>query len=275
MTRHAAPGFGVLFGILLLAPALPAQRHDIGFVLSLEGPWLADGQPLRKGQAVASGSRITLAADADFARNKRFFVSFVLANDSTRFRACDTRRSCDLPFVLPESLNAPTSLVSRISEAFALIFKDPERYAGVISRDGSGATQLPDGVIRLAAGQLAIGPLFQNITPGLYAIQFRHVESVSQQTWMMDFDWDGRRLSAPPPSGLQPGLYLVALYRTTANADPLGVEAWVLVDTPARYDRSSTAFREAASLAQSWAAGSDANDLASLKHAYLEYLSSH
>jgi hypothetical protein len=92
---------------------------------------------------------------------------------------------------------------------------------------------------------------------------------------MMDFDWDGRRLSAPPPSGLQPGLYLVALYRTTANADPLGVEAWVLVDTPARYDRSSTAFREAASLAQSWAAGSDANDLASLKHAYLEYLSSH
>ena len=91
----------VLVVILSFAQGLSAQKKPVGFVLSLDGQWLSDNQPIRRGQELLSGSVLSLSPATTMGAGRS--VVIILANGQRITHPCKTPQACR--FTLPVSLN--------------------------------------------------------------------------------------------------------------------------------------------------------------------------
>jgi hypothetical protein len=134
----------VLVVILSFAQTLSAQKKPVGFVLSFDGQWLADGQAIRRGQELLSGSVLSLSPATTMGAGRS--VVIILANGQRIIQPCKTPQACR--FTLPVSLNNTGTAFSRLADAFNLIFRQPDRYTSALSRAGRIKTpNLSDTVV--------------------------------------------------------------------------------------------------------------------------------
>jgi hypothetical protein len=265
----------VLLAVTLCAGPLHAQGRDVAFVVAVRGPWLVEGQPVKRGQRLQAGAHIWLSVAADFSVPASYSISVHTLDDQSIERICTSKDDCALKaFQLPATLVATLPFLSRLSAALQSLVTEPERYAITKSRGRtSTAPSLPDGVLRLENQQLALGPLFSGIAPRRYTVRLRPVEPVSRTVWTVEFDWDTTRQTAVAPNDLSTGVYLMSVTPSgEAAPDSQANEAWVLVESPARFLRANAAFQEALTATRAWRSGTNAADVSDALRAYLDYL---
>lgn len=243
----------LLVVILSFAQVLSAQKKPVGFVLSLDGQWLSDGQPIRRGQELLSGSVLSISPATTMGAGRS--VVIVLANGQRITHPCKTPQTCR--FTLPASLNSSGTAFSRLADAFNLIFREPDRYASALSRAGRNSTQnLSDAVVKLDARKIDMTPLLQGLAPGRYMLQFRRVpreDSRRGEVSMLSVDWNQKPALAELAPSMGAGLYKVSVFPSArSDAEPIGDEVWILLDTPEHYAESHVGFQEAVVLADSW-----------------------
>ena len=260
--------------VVICAGPLRAQPRDVGFVVSVKGPSLAEGQPVRRGQRLQSGARIWLSVAADFSVPASYSISVRTLDDKPIEKICTSKDDCAAKaFQMPAGLGEPVPFLSRLATALQSLVSEPERYAVTKSRGRSTASvRVPDAVVTLENQQLTLAPLFAGLPARRYAIQLRPVEPASRKTWTMEFDWDNARQTATAPNGLSTGVYLMKVTPAGEAASDSQSEAWVLVESPARFIRANAAFQEALAATAAWRSGTDSAEVADMLHAYLDYL---
>jgi hypothetical protein len=228
-----------------------SERKPIGFVLSVNGQWLADGKALKVGQELVSSANLSLSPMTPIGAGRS--ISVVLIDGRRLSHPCSTRAAC--AFQLPPSLqDSPMS--SRITQAFRLIFGQPERYVSALSRgtrDPRGA--LSDGVLRVDDRRLLLSDWMRGIAPGSYQLRFRAAATSDQEAITIPITWSGTELSVDVASTIRRGVYSAQLLSSLVDgADPIGVEAWVLVESSGSYQRSRDAYLEAETMTNRWGA---------------------
>jgi hypothetical protein len=247
----------VLVLSLACAHGLSAQKAPIGFVLSLDGKWLSDGQPIQVGQELLAGSTISLPLSSATAIGAGRSITIILANSTREPHSCNTLDTCRTGFKLPASLNAPTTTWSRLGDAFHLISsKRPDRYVAALSRGGDNRTvNLRDNVLEDNVGRIEIGTLLQRVDAGRYLLRFRGIPTDGAprgEALTIPVRWNPTHTSTVLRTRLTPGLYTVNLFPASPpDADAIG-EAWILLDTPSRYAQSRAAYTEATAIADAW-----------------------
>ena len=260
----------IVVAIVLAAHGPLAQANPIGFVLSLDGQWLADGKPLQLGQEVFAGSTLSLSPDTTIASGRS--ITVVLADSTKIAHPCDTAGACG--FTLPASLNAPTTAFSRLADAFNLIFKRSDRYVPALSRGAASvAGELSDAVVKIDGGRFDLAPLMRSVDIGTYELRLRSLMRDDAPPAMLRVNWNPKGSRAAQPAGVAAGLYKVSLFPATPpDADQLGDDAWILFAASPRYERSAAAFKNASAIAASWGADVPAKDRRPFLRATLDHL---
>jgi hypothetical protein len=264
--------WSVVLMLVFMGADLPAQRRNVGLVVAVDGPWLADGQPVKRGQSLLSGARIS-APSANFALPTAYRISVRLLNDQPWSRTCNSVSACSETVLLPTALGEAAPFLSRLADAFTRLVRDPEeRYAVAKSRSGETTKGLPDAVVRVESGQVFVGPLFDDLPRGRYVLEFWRPGTASSTGLTVSFDWTRMLQGAQWPDNAPPGVYEVTLYRESAKDVPIGSPAWWLVEPPARYPQSKAAFDEAVAATASWRRDVDQDSVTDVLHAYLDSL---
>ena len=269
-----------LAALLLLScrAAGQSQPQPIGFVVSFHGVWHVAGRPLKMGEPVFPNATLVLAPTNRFdsAKDLPWTITVVLLDSTTKFLSCSTAAGCAEGLRLPESFGPPTDFWTRLGNAAALLFKDPNRYASLLSR-GAGDRHLVDGVARRRdAGNVDLDSLFQAVSPGRYRVEFRSLESgrgANRAAAGSHMAWNGREIAATPSVDLAPGLYAVSL--SSAGGDRLGRDAWVLVADSPDYAALAAAFDAAKAITTTWAPRVAPEDVDRFLRAYLSALAEH
>jgi hypothetical protein len=266
-----------LTALLLLPWRTGAEAAPIGFVLSFHGAWQVDGQSVRQGQPVFPSAKLALAPGVRFDATKDlpWTITVVLLDNTTCSLSCGSAVTCAGGLALPESLGGPTSVLTKLVDAFRRIFANPDRYASLLSRGGSGDQNLTDAVARLDAGRIRLAPLLQAVASGQYRLQFKSTQQPTgpeRREAVIDIEWSRSDTSYTRPSDLVPGLYRVSLLSVDHFAEPVGREAWVLVAAATTYESSRAAFERATTLASTWKTQVPAQDIDRFLRAYLASL---
>ncbi len=250
---------------------LGAQAKDVAFVVSVNGPWQIGSQPVRVGDRLAGGGRVSLGASADFRPNSSYDITVWQIDDVKVARHCYSRASCDAAaWTLPASIGTPSSLLARFVDAFNRLRGHEERYTATQAR-ALAAPVLADAVVEAARGQLAIRPLFTAIAPGRYVLVFRSPDASAAEI-RMNVDWRAGSPNPQMPSALRPGLYVVALLRADPPQDQFGDDAWWLVQPTNTYAPASKAFADAVAASDAWQRDATPADVSAFRRAYLEAL---
>jgi hypothetical protein len=255
---------------LPLAPSPQQAQPAIGFVLGLRGPWQVSGRSLQQGQALLPGSTILLAAGADL--SEKLYIDVVLLDNQVL--RCKSAEACPAGLAIPQSLNAHSSMLSRFSDAFKLIFERRERYVGLMSRGGIGRPALPNGVAVVEAGRVDLAPFLQGLAAGPYALQLVPVTAgapAAPQRFDLAVAWDRTSASARLPTDLVPGLYR-AILAGGAGEHRVQGEAWILVASAARYEEARAAYEGAVGVTHAWGGSVPEEDIETFLHACLAEL---
>jgi len=260
-------GCAACAGLILTALSWPAvcqsksgEAREIGFVLHMDGAWLANGKPIAGvGAGLAAKSVISLSPATDFRSGQKYKLDIVLldsrpiALDCASFETCRTR----LPYTLPDSLVARSSVLERLHQAVQhLLFGEPERYISAISRGAGAPQQIKEGVLLLDRGRLAIGAWFQGVEPGAYTLALVNIGRENQSTANpapLTFEWRGDRAATVDGKDLAPGLYEARLLpaRSVLN-QPVSQDAWVLVAAAGAYEKDAAAYGECTASSANW-----------------------
>lgn len=253
--------------ILILAPLTWAQ---VGYVKDIEGKWVLNGQPLKKGQALPARGRITFEpSDA-----LRSLITIGDNNSRTIFhRNCDNPGECKSPIDLPDASTDEPSVVSEIVGAVMRIWFRSDKKAPVplISRGG----MLKESVVRLEGTNLDLSPTFADMPRGEYLLRFvpkSHAREVAALR-AIPFNWDPKGARKLSVKGLTPGTYELQLLspQDRAQLEP-GTEAWVLVATPADYERALSSYLQAVAITSQWGKDTRPARAREFHRAYLEHL---
>jgi hypothetical protein len=257
----------VVFSFVLIGPP-QAAAPAIGYVASLNGPWMADHIPVKPGQGLPAGARLRLALTASDT-NDDYSIEVTLLNN--RPLGCRSTNACRPGVTLPAALNAPAPLASRLTKAFDLIFNTPTRWVGLVSRGVPTEFDLADGVVSVSNGKLSLGTLFATVPPGDYALRLSN-ESDGQANapvLVVGVKWTGAP-NQPAAPAVPRGLYSVKMTRTGAR-EVLGREAWWLIVPEAQVVENRAAFAEAVALTKTWSDASP-GDIERFLHAFLAAL---
>jgi hypothetical protein len=254
---------GLLLGVILAWPAAGQNKsvepRQIGFVLSKEGTWLANGQPIPGvGAGLGAKSVISLPPNIDFRSGQRYRLTIVLLNNRTIPLDCNSFETCrqQTRDPLPDSLAAPSTVVERVHQAVArLLFRDPDRYILADSRGSGPPQKIKEDVLLLNDGRLSIGAWFQSVEPGPYALALVYIgrDNRSGNPAALTFTWTGNRAATVDARDITPGLYQARLLpaRSVLN-QPVSQDAWVLVAAPTAYEKDAAAYRECTASTAGW-----------------------
>jgi len=284
MTRRRLARGWLTFAALVLTTSVWAATHpngeDVGFVLEKSGTWILErensSEPLRLGQAVPAGGKIRAQSPT---KGSHLVIAFLDGRQPLK-RFCETPGACASLIELPASLNAESSFLSRtISVVKNLFAHDPERYIPTLSRGSKG--ELQDGVLKLADGQTDPSAVFKNIEEGNYFLDLQRLTSQAQSgneasPPSFQFHWNPKEAVLLPLGDVTPGLYQIRLLEPdSADHEPTGAEAWVLICGPDTYEKAAVAFQNAERQVQQWGEGLKPTTKRSFLRAYLEHLATH
>lgn len=242
--------------VICISASTRAQQSAIGFVLDLRGDWVADGEPLQKGQAVQAASRIALASKSASPKVGESCITITLLDSHVVGCPCGVGKSCGEPFALPASLTKIAPLRERIIEAAMRLFaRQPDRFVPALSRGVSQDVSLQDGVAKLNGRQVTFGSLL-DCKAGSYIIEFQslipgHGSTEESSVVESPFECRGPNSLAVSPKRLAAGLYEVSLLsRTSPKSDV--ISAWLLLASSETYAESVDSFSQAKALTGEW-----------------------
>ncbi len=258
--------------IIALSPASVSAQQQIGYVAHREGTWLLNGgAPLADGSALTAGSVVSIQSPTE----NDYIVIVKLNGDPLARRFCRNSDECSHPIKLPRAVAPePSTLHVFVSSLMNLMVGEPDRYASTKQRGGD----LADGVVQLKDGALDLSPLFESKGKGTYYLRLRAIPRTGKPTggkWSapLTLDWKGSQPATVSVSGLQPGLYEIALLdRDGDDYLPAGASAWVLASKPEEYAKMAAAFQEAVALTRKWGADVPPEGVRGFLRAQLDHL---
>ena len=249
-----------------------ADTSVVGYVFKMTGEWLQDGSPLKQGERVFAGARITISPDF-LARNRTDAEIVVhLANGQREERSAKNPGSLSEPIEL-EPLKTPDSGFAKVVNAVQSLFaKQPERYIPVMTRS-ERRQPLQEAVVTLQNGTTNLTSLFESASQGKYLVRFRALSVDAPSSTSVpnkaNVDWDPAAKSGAKISLAAPGLYRVSIL--DLEEQPLG-GTWILVCKPENFQAAEKAFAEALELTKRWGPGIPDEERHAVLRAYLEYL---
>jgi hypothetical protein len=127
-----------------------------------------------------------------------------------------------------------------LAAEFVAMFQNPERYVTPVSRGLE--PRLSDAVVKMDGGQVDFAPAFGDLNPDTYSIR---MDSLPQPgaTYSVLVRWTGNGPANSAAQDLKPGLYRVA--RLSPQHEPPEAGAWILVDSPDKFQKDSASFHAA------------------------------
>jgi len=244
----------------------------VGYVFKMTGEWLQDGSPLKQGERVFAGARITVSPDALAQDPSDAEIIVHLASGQREERSAKNPGSLSEPIEL-ELLKTPDSGFAKVVNAVQSLFvKQPERYIPVMTR-GQRSQTLQEAVVTFQNGTTNLTSLFESVPQGKYLVRLRALSvegaSATSLSNKANVDWNPSAKSGAKISLAAPGLYRVSILDLEER--PLG-SAWVLLCKPEGFQAAEKAFGEALELTKKWGAGVSDEERHALLRAYLEYL---
>lgn len=269
LLARAAAWLTVALFVLTFVSLAPAQA---GFVKDIEGKWLLDGRPLKRGQALPAGGRITF----DPSGGPRGFITLGDNNARTTIHQnCEKHDECKSALIVPDSVPEEPSFVGEIVEIVRRRWFQFNRVVGsAISRTGA----LKDAVVRVKGSKVDLSPAFANMRRGQYLLRFvpksRKPDAIQDAALkMVTFNWTPETLTTISVAGLTPGTYEVQ-FLSPEDKKPLepGTEGWILVANAADYERARCAYMQALAITSQWGEDTRAETVRDFHRTYLEYL---
>jgi hypothetical protein len=246
-----------LFTTSILAAGLvfasdTAATPSRGTVLGILGAWTKDGKPLRFGNEVSLGDK--LSAERSGSITVEFgdgIVSYSCDQPCTRTLAANDRK--------------PVGGLARIMAVIRPIFlKEGDRLIAAVSR----GADVSEAVVPLKGNQVDLSGMLTDLAPGRYSARFKPVVAAGTEGPMVGLQHANGSPSIVTAT-IRPGLYDVELFK---DGQPLGMGAWVLVSGPQTFAADSEAFRQASSVAANWSPNADARSVRAFLRANLESL---
>jgi hypothetical protein len=253
--------------VLALSPLASAQ---VGYVKDIEGRWVLNGQPLKRGQALPARGRVTFEP-SDALRN------FITIGDNNArpiiHRNCENAGECDTPIDLPDAGTDEPSFVSElVGTVMGIWYRSGKRGpAAVVSRGG----MLKEAVLKLEGDTLDLRPAFANLPRKQYLLRFvpqSHAREVPSLR-AVPFNWDPQGPGKLSVKGLAPGAYELQLL-SPQEREKLehGTEAWVLVTTAAHYERALCSYMQAVAITSQWGKDTRPGTVRDFHRTYLLHL---
>jgi hypothetical protein len=271
------PAFLFAFGPMLLCrdSCFAGELEPMGYVFRLDGDWIQNDEPIKNaGDPVYAGATITLDPEYKVKNPMQGSIAIVLFNGNLETRSAESKENLYEPIKVPPVDRS--TLLSRFLQAVAGLFaKRPENYAVTMARGGD-SVRLQEAVVKLEDGKVDLTPVLKVVPPGKYLVRFRLVEREgtsggSSAPKPVEFE---RKLHETPliaVQGIRSGLWRMSLLRPQ-DERPLGVDAWVLVRTPERYQEAAESFKDALAITQSWGEKVDLSELRSFLRTSLDVL---
>ena len=263
--------------LIALAAWTQPAGPTVGFVLSIDGPWLVHNRAIRQGETVPAGVRVLLAAGTTFDPGRSYWIDIVLLDSSHKSLRCSSAQACRTGLLMPGSVVPQSSFGTRLADAFSRIFSTPERYVGLMSRGSEGPRgQFVDGVAKLDGGRLQMSPFLRGLPAGGYRLQVEPASPDSRTESPLpplEIAWDRSAASGAIPATIAPDLYRMTLAR--ADDPAFGpFESWILVAPAATFDATAAAYDEAMRAVRGWDRNVPPKDVAMFRHAFLAQLAS-
>lgn len=254
--------------LVLILPQLTWAQ--VGYVKDIEGKWVLNGQPLKKGQALPARGRVTFEP-SNALRN---LITIGDNNGRTIFhRNCDNPGECKSPIDLPDAGADEPSIVSEIGGAVMRIWFRSDKKAPVplISR----SSMLKEAVVRLEGANVDLSPAFAGMPRGQYFLRFvpkSHTREVAALR-AVPFDWNPEGAGKVSVKGLTPGTYELQLLSPQDRGKlEAGTEAWILVANPTDYERARCSFLQAVAITSQWGKDTRPATIRDFHRTYLEHL---
>ena len=234
---------GALIVMTLTAISLAAQS-TVGYVADFKGTWILNGsKTLSWGDSLpAAGSiRRQSSAGDDFITNANMRGKVIPS--ASRNCEGDCSRVITLPGKAPSN-----SMLDAVGVAFgsiaATVSEAPHRKRLHQIRSG----ELSEAVVTLTNSKIDLSTVLK--TQDEHYLRWRVVSAKEDREadWTKPIKLDKTALV----SGFQPGLYEISLVRSNGgNFEPVAA-AWILVATPAAYERLQASFHEVQELTKQW-----------------------
>jgi len=230
---------GVFILIGFTAISLAAQS-PVGYVLEIEGNWVLIGS-----NALSQGEKLPAAGSIrrqSASRDDRITIADMRGNilDSRNCENGNCSRVIKLPRKAPSN-----SLVDAVVGSLMEWFQTSPRRKDLNQSRNDG---LSEDVVKLTDGNIDLSSVLE--TQGEQYLRWRVVSQKedSAADWTKPIKLDKTALV----SGFQPGLYEIDLMRRNgSNFEPIAA-AWILVATPADYEKTRASFQEVQKLTKKW-----------------------
>jgi hypothetical protein len=257
--------------MLILAPHTLAGKQ-VGYVKDMRGDWFLDNRPLRRGQALPDGGRITYKPSGE---SHSFIAIGDLNARTVIYKNCDNPGECNQPIILT-GFEAPepslvTTVVGIVMDAF---FRKLPEHRSAISRGDA----LREGVVKLEGNKVELSPAFANMKRGKYLLRFvpisRKPDAKRDASLnMVSFYWDPQKPAKLEVKGLTRGAYeLQQLKLEDWEPQEPGTEAWILIADAAEYDKALCSYQQAVAITSQWGKDTRPTTIRDFLRAYLEHL---
>lgn len=243
-----------LSALLLIAPSIQAQQQHIGYVIDMEGRWLAGVNPvreLRKGDQLRARDVIRIESPTPY----DYIVIAGFNEDIIARRYCSNAGDCNRPLRLRRPAESSNSILGAIlGSVMGLLRGEPGRYVAL----GQRGDELSEGVVLIKDGRVDLNTVFAGHGGEQYYLRLRAIApsgKPSANSWIgpIVFNWEPGKSSPVAIQGIEPGLYELALLERSDNEYmPTGSSAWILASGPREYRRLSLSFRRAVKLTRKW-----------------------
>jgi len=245
-----------------------SEEKTIGFVLEISGGWLANGMPIKLGEKVLAGSKITHAESSANTLGARILI--MQLDNTSLMLSCPQGKPCESRD-LPVELGKQSALQQRVIGAVMRIFgQNPERYVPILSRslDIVRKGKAKDVVMELRDGTISFDPVLAQLSEsdgslrlGFQSLEFNDSSSTTAGAKQVIVNFDPKNEQSAPANGLTAGLYRVLILGPKSSEhQPTGIEFWALLVPQAKYNKASADFSDAEAVVHGW--GKDSDDIA-------------
>ncbi len=230
---------GVFIAISFAAISLAAQS-TVGYVVEIEGNWVLSGSnTLSQGEKLPVGGSIRRQSSS---RDDRITIADMRGSilDSRNCENGNCSRVINLPRKAPSN-----SLVDAVVGSLMEWFQTSPRRKDLNQSRNDG---LSEDVVKLTDGNIDLSSVLK--TQGEQYLRWRVISQKEDSVadWTKPIMLDKTALV----SGFQPGLYEINLMRSNgSNFEPIAA-AYILVATPADYEKTRASFQEVQKLTKKW-----------------------
>lgn len=247
----------LIFIVALSSSGFAKDRESVGYVFDSTGDWMQDGVrlPHTSGDPVYAGSVISLDPNSKSTQTMGASIIINLFNGKREERSSGLTDFAK-PITLPESLGEQTSAVGRLLRAMGGLFSQHSEKYLITTVRGADLLTLHEAVVKLDGDGIDLAPVFRTAPAGKYSASLQPIENddaVERSPVPLRFAYNWKPTIKQPVvlPELAPGLWRISLLRNE-DERPFGVDAWILICTPAKFAVTADLFNQTITITQRW-----------------------